>query len=117
MIATITGDAIRSELRNALHDEPAHRMTDQRELCPTQLVGKSNCIAGGFVKRIAAIQFSRGAVASQIGEDIRESIRCQIGQRRIPTGMVTEPIVQNEYAYGSTAIVRETEISRHFSIL
>ena len=88
------------KLQHALHNQPAHRMADQRKAYPTQFICNGNGIPGSLIDRKRSVTFTGSTVTSQISEGICELSLLQVGQRCAPNwcGRKTNSAIQTANA-------------------
>ena len=97
-------DAIGRIQRDALHDLPAHGMSDDVETLPAERIRECKDIRSDLVDGVLARHGPGLAVSAVIDERVGVGIRVEPRQHRIEDLAVTEPAMTNNDALGAASV-------------
>ena len=89
-------DPVRRLQQHVLDRDAAHRVPDQREPVPAEVVGQGDRVGGGLGHRVRARLPAARPVAAQIGEHVGEIGGVQVLGEVAPAARGAEPAVQGE---------------------
>jgi len=87
---------VRGGQQHVLDGLAGHRVPNQREPVPAELVGQRERVGGGFRHGVVTGHVPAAAVAAQVGEHVAERRRVQVVGQRTPAAGRAEPAVQGD---------------------